>query len=60
MPDSVKITAIVATLVAMLGSWFFGVDPALQKTFLGLFLASVAWTPVATGFKAIVRAMKAS
>lgn len=60
MPDNVKITAMVATLIAMLGSWYLDVDPVLQKTFLSLFLASVAWTPFTAGLKAVAYALKIS
>ena len=57
MPDSVKITVILMTGLAMISSWMLDIDPVLQKTFLSLFLAAVAWNPIGIGLRAFARAL---
>ena len=58
MQDSVKVTLLVVTFLAMAGSWYFGIDPTLQDTFLGLFLAAVGWfSPVGGAIRAVGKAL---
>lgn len=51
MSDKVKITIIVMTGLALLGSWYLGVDSIIQTTFLSLFLAAVAIPPIGAGLR---------
>ena len=58
MQDSVKVTLLVVTFLAMLGGWYFAIPSALQETFLGLFLAAVAWfSPVGGAIRAVGKAI---
>jgi len=56
MQDSVKVTLLIVTFLAMLGGWYFSISPDLQKTFLSLFLAAVAWfSPVGGAIRTVGR-----
>lgn len=58
MQDSVKVTLLVVTFLAMIAGWYFALPAALQDTFLSLFLAAVAWfSPVGGAIRTVGKAI---
>lgn len=58
MIDIVRVATIVMAGLVLIASWYFSVDPALQMTFVGLFIAALAGRPIVTGVRTVIRLAK--